>query len=174
MKPLIPLSIFTIFIVFISPFSGNAATPPVTTSFDIEPGTVPGSIIRFEHLTIEDGLSQNAGLAIFQDSKGYLWIGTQDGLNRYDGYTFKVYKHDPDDPSSISYNSILALEEDKNGYLWIGTWGGGLNRFDPATGIFRQYHHTPGEWSSLSHETVTSLKQDSSGTLWVGTLGGLD
>jgi PAS domain S-box-containing protein len=135
---------------------------------------VPGSIIRFEHLSIEDGLSQNAGLTIFQDSKGYLWIGTQDGLNRYDGFVFKVYKHDPDDPNSISHNSILAIAEDQDGYLWIGTWGGGLNRFDPAAETFVRYHHDPNEPSSLSNDTVTTIQRDSQGILWVGTLGGLD
>ncbi|HET9913702.1 MAG TPA: two-component regulator propeller domain-containing protein [Anaerolineales bacterium] len=173
MKHLTRLSILTVVIAFIFPSVGIAA-PPAETIHDTQLDTVPGSIIRFEHLTIEDGLSQNAGLAIFQDSKGYLWIGTQDGLNRYDGYNFKVYKHDPDNPSSISHNSILAIEEDKDGYLWIGTWDGGLNRFDPTAETFTQYRHDPNEPSSLSDDLVTSIKQDSSGALWVGTLGGLD
>ena len=74
------------------------------------------------------------GLAIFQDSKGYLWIGSQDGLNRYYGFNFEIYKHDPEDPNSISHNSILAITEDRDGYLWIGTWGGGLNCLNPVTG----------------------------------------
>ncbi|RPJ25395.1 MAG: PAS domain S-box protein [Chloroflexi bacterium] len=174
MKSLLPVSIFTLVILFVSPISINKAPPPVEPAFNVETNTVPGSIIRFEHLSIEDGLSQNAGLAIFQDSKGYLWIGTQDGLNRYDGYSFKIYKHDPDDPNSISHNSILALEEDTDGYLWIGTWGGGLNRFDPAAETFSHYRNDPDEPSSLSNDTVTSIKQDSSGVLWVGTLGGLN
>ncbi len=175
MKRMLPVSIFALLILFTSPFSVNAVAPPAETAFNnVELDSVPGSIIRFEHLTIEDGLSQNAGLAIFQDSKGYLWIGTQDGLNRYNGYDFKVYKHDPDDPSSISHNSILAIEEDRDGYLWIGTWGGGLNRFDPAADTFIRYRHDPPEPSSLSGDTVTAIKQDSSGVLWVGTIGGLD
>lgn len=174
MKRTIPVSIFTIFIFLISPFSVNTAAPPAETLYGAEPDTVPGSIIRFEHLTIEAGLSQNAGLAIFQDSKGYLWIGTQDGLNRYDGYNFKIYKHDPDDPNSISHNSILAIEEDKDGYLWIGTWGGGLNRFDPAAETFLSYQNDPNKPSSLSNDTVTSIKQDARGVLWIGTLGGLN
>ncbi len=174
MKHLLPLSVLTILIVFISPLSVNTTAPSAETVYDVGPDTVPGSIIRFEHLTIENGLSQNAGLAIFQDSKGYLWIGTQDGLNRYDGYNFKIYKHDPDNPNSISHNSIFAIDEDKDGYLWIGTWGGGLNRFNPAAEIFTSYRNNPDEPSSLSNDTVTSLKQDASGALWVGTLGGLN
>ena len=174
MKRLIPISILTIFSIFISPFSRGIAAYSTETAFAIDLNIAPGSIVQFEHLTIEDGLSQNAALAIFQDSKGYLWIGTQDGLNRYDGFAFKIYKHDPEDPSSISHNSILAITEDQDGSLWIGTWGGGLDRFDPVTETFISYHSDPGESSSLSSDTVTSIKQDSSGALWVGTLAGLD
>jgi PAS domain S-box-containing protein len=174
MKRLIPISILTIFILFLSPLSTGTAARPADTASNIDLNIAPGSIVQFEHLAIEDGLSQNAGLAIFQDSKGYLWIGSQDGLNRYDGFNFKIYKHDPEDPSSISHNSILAITEDKDGYLWIGTWGGGLNRFDPITETFVSYHSDPNESSSLSSDTVTSIKQDSSGVLWVGTLAGLD
>ena len=174
MKRLIPISILTIFILFLSPLSTGTAARSTEAAFNIDLNIAPGSIVQFEHLTIEDGLSQNAGLAIFQDSKGYLWIGSQDGLNRYDGFAFKIYKHDPEDPSSISHNSILAITEDKDGYLWIGTWGGGLNRFDPVTETFVSYHSDPNESSSLSSDTVTSIKQDSNGALWVGTLAGLD
>ncbi|RPI93184.1 MAG: PAS domain S-box protein [Chloroflexi bacterium] len=174
MKHLLSVSIFAVVALFSLPPSAGAAAPPVETAFSIQSETVPGSIIRFEHLTIEHGLSQNAGVAIFQDSKGYLWIGTQDGLNRYDGFNFKIYKHDPDDPASISHNSILAIEEDQDGYLWIGTWGGGLNRFDPTAETFTRYRQDNNESASLSNDTVTAVKQDSSGVLWVGTLGGLD
>jgi len=174
MKHLIPVSILAIFILFLSPLSTGTAAHSTDPTSNIYPNIAPGSIVQFEHLTIEDGLSQNAGLAIFQDSKGYLWIGSQDGLNRYDGFNFKIYKHDPDDPNSISNNGILVIMEDKDGYLWIGTWGGGLDRFDPVTETFVSYRYHPEESSSLSNDTVTSIKQDSSGTLWVGTLGGLD
>mgnify|MGYP000067782600 CR=1 FL=1 len=138
-------------------------------------GTPPaGAAVRFEHLTIEAGLSQNAGLAVLQDRTGYLWIGTQDGLNRYDGYTFTVFKHDPANPASLSHNSTLSLMEDRDGQLWIGTWGGGLNRYDPATGRFTRFAPDPGDPAALSHGVVTSLLQDSTGAVWVGTLGGLD
>ncbi len=83
MKRTIPL-LLTVILLFAFPFSaGTAASLPASTSRD-DSTIAPGSMIRFEHLTIENGLSQNAGLVIFQDSKGYLWIGTQDGLNRYD------------------------------------------------------------------------------------------
>jgi PAS domain S-box-containing protein len=174
MKHLFRISILAIVVIFVSPFSNGMAARSNEIALSINPNIAPGSIVQFEHLTIEDGLSQNAGLAIFQDSKGYLWIGSQDGLNRYDGFTFKVYKHDPDDPHSISHNSILAITEDKDGYLWIGTWGGGLDRFDPVTETFVSYRADPNESSSLSNDTVTSLKRDSNGALWLGTLAGLD
>jgi PAS domain S-box-containing protein len=160
--------------LFILPSHRGIASPGEKPTGDIDLNFAPGSIVRFEHLSIEDGLSQNAGLDIFQDSRGYLWIGTQDGLNRYDGYSFKVYKHDPDDPSSISHNSILKIAEDENGDLWIGTWGGGLNHYDPISEQFTRYLHADNIPGSISNNTVTSLKKDTSGNLWVGTLNGLD
>ena len=172
MKQTILIPILIILSILLS--SPAMAAPLTDGPSNLDLSLAPGSIIQFEHLTIEDGLSQNAGLAIFQDSRGFLWIGSQDGLNRYDGYTFHIFKHDPDEPSSISHNSILSITEDKDGYLWIGTWGGGLNRYDPVTETFVRYRHDPNEPSSLSNDTVTSIKEDSSGALWVGTLGGLD
>src|SRR6266508_299372 len=169
MKRLIPISILTIFILFLSPLSNGTAARSTETALNVDPNIAPGSIVQFEHLTIEDGLSQNAGLAIFQDSKGYLWIGSQDGLNRYDGFAFKIYKHDPEDPSSISHNSILAITEDKDGYLWMGTWGGGLDRFDPVTETFGSYRSDPPEPASLSSDAISVIFEDSNHRLWIGT-----
>ena len=160
--------------LLVLPVSYISASPATRPASDVGLNFAPGSVVRFEHLSIEDGLSQDAGLEIFQDSRGYLWIGTQDGLNRYDGYSFKVYKHDPDDPSSLSHNSILKIAEDENGALWIGTWGGGLNHYDPLTEQFIRYQHDPDNPGSLSDDTVTSIKVDSVGNLWVGTLAGLN
>ncbi|EFO79861.1 histidine kinase [Oscillochloris trichoides DG-6] len=141
-----------------------------------EPGVTfaPGAHLRFEHLSIDDGLSQNAGLALLQDRQGYLWIGTQDGLNRYNGYSLTHFKHDPDNPASLSHNSIIALYEDRDGMVWIGTWGGGLNRFDPATQHFTRYLPDPANPNSLGHPIVTDIFQDEQGIYWVATLGGLD
>ena len=92
--------------------------------------------IRFRRLSIDEGLSQSAVNCILQDRHGFIWIGTEDGLNRYDGYTFTVYKHDLDDPSSLSDSWIWTLYEDREGTLWIGTRVGGLNRFHPETATF--------------------------------------
>src|SRR5665648_232766 len=96
--------------------------------------------IRFEHISLDQGLSQSVVLAILQDHQGFMWFGTQDGLNRYDGYEFIVYKHDPSDPNSISNSFVQALYEDVNGIIWIGSFGGGLNRFDPRTEKFSAYY----------------------------------
>ncbi|MFO7631009.1 MAG: two-component regulator propeller domain-containing protein [Caldilinea sp.] len=136
------------------------------------PPFAPPSPLRFEHLSLEDGLSQNSALAMVQDSQGYLWFGTQDGLNRYDGYSFTVFKNDPDDANSLSLNSILALYEDDDGTLWIGTWGGGLNRFDPYSNVWTRYRRNDAEPSSICGDVVTSLLEDKDGVLWIGTNDG--
>ena len=85
---------------------------------------------NFKNITIEDGLSQSTVKTIYQDSKGYIWIGTDDGLNRYNGYEFKHYKHDKYDKNSIANNYIVDIIEDKYGYLWISTIAG-LSRINP-------------------------------------------
>ena len=128
--------------------------------------------LRFERFSLSDGLSQNSVLAMLQDRKGYLWFGTQDGLNRYDGYGFTVFKHDPDNADSLSNNGVISLLEDKEGILWVGTWGGGLDRFDPSSGRFTRYQHDPKDEASLGADIVAALYEDSVGRLWVGTIGG--
>lgn len=128
--------------------------------------------VRFEHISIEQGLSQVTVYAIFQDSQGFMWFGTEDGLNCYDGYTFTVYKRDPEGPQSLSANTIRAIYEDSSGRFWVGTDGGGLNKFDRAAQQFIRYRHDPQDPHSLSHDTVTVIYQDASGELWIGTGGG--
>jgi two-component system sensor histidine kinase ChiS len=131
--------------------------------------------IQFEHLSIDDGLSANTVLAILQDSRGFLWIGTYDGLNRYDGYKFIVYKNSTEDTTSISDNKIRAICEDKNGDLWIGTWAGGLNKFIRDKEKFKHYRYNPANPSGISSDGVLSLCFDEAGNLWISTEGsGLD
>ncbi len=89
--------------------------------------------IRFDHLSTEDGLSQDTVFSILQDRKGFMWFGAQDGLNRYDGYEFRQYKNNPKDENSLSGNFISALYEDASGFLWISTRYNGLNRYNPET-----------------------------------------
>ncbi len=127
---------------------------------------------RFRQLSLEDGLSQSTVMAALTDREGYLWLATEDGLNRYDGYGFTVFKHDPADPHSISDNYVIALHEGADGALWAGTSDGGLNRRDPETGRFAALRHDPGDPTSLSHDRVTAIVEDQEGTLWAATRGG--
>jgi signal transduction histidine kinase/ligand-binding sensor domain-containing protein len=127
--------------------------------------------LGFEHIAVEQGLSQSTIYSILQDSRGYLWFGTWDGLNKYDGRTFKVYRNDPEDPDSLSDNIVWTLYEDSSGTLWVGT-DGGLNKFDPETDRFIRYQYDPDDPQSLSHNIVGCVFEDSSGDLWIGTWGG--
>lgn len=129
--------------------------------------------IDFERINIDQGLSQSSINCILQDSRGFMWFGTQDGLNRYDGYTFIVYKRNSLDTSSLSSNWITSLYEDETGVIWIGTQGGGLNRFDRMTEKFMAYVSIPGDSSSLKNNDVRSVYQDKSGVYWVGTAEGI-
>jgi signal transduction histidine kinase/streptogramin lyase len=124
---------------------------------------------RWRHLTIEDGLSQSIAFSIVQGSAGFIWIGTEDGLNRYDGYDFEVYLHDPRDPNSISDNYVSALHVDRSGTLWIGTWRNGLNRYDPATDSFTRLQHDPTDPSSISGNRIMSIRDDLDETIWICT-----
>ncbi|MBI5215118.1 MAG: hypothetical protein HY960_05145 [Ignavibacteriae bacterium] len=136
----------------------------------------------FGRITSDNGLSQNSVHCIIQDRKGFLWFGTQDGLNRYDGYTFKVYRNEPFDSNSISNNSIQALIQDGDGLFWVGTLGG-LNRFDPSTESFKHYKHSDVDENSLSDDNITTIFEDVQSPLiknrkkifWIGTQrGGLN
>lgn len=109
-----------------------------------------------------------------QDRQGFLWIGTEDGLNRFDGYTFKVYKSRPFDSTSLSHNTVLALLCDSRGLLWVGTVGGGVSRYDPATDTFTQFLSEPSNPSTLDHNNVNSLYEDRKGRIWVTTSTGLN
>jgi len=129
--------------------------------------------IIFDNLTIRDGLSQSTVFTVLQDREGYMWFGTEDGLNRYDGYRFVTYKNDPECPRSLSYNYIKTVIEDREGVLWVGTSGGGLNRFHRDSDDFTSHRHEEGNAASLCNDEVTALLEDSRGRLWVGTEDGL-
>jgi len=129
----------------------------------------PGKYLRFETITLEDGLSQSTIFCILQDSQGFMWFGTEDGLNKYDGYNFTVYKNDPEDPSSLGKNWIMALVEDDLGNLWIGTRDGGLNYFDRTHNRFIHYRHDPDNPDSLNSNRITALHLDQRGDLWIGS-----
>ena len=129
--------------------------------------------LRFDHLSSEHGLSGSGIACIFQDSQGFMWFGTTDGLNRFDGYQFKIYIHDPRDPESLSENSVTSIYESRDGNLWFGTNGGGLNRFDPSSERFVHFKQDPDNPHSLSHNEVRSIQEDRDGNLWIGTADGL-
>ncbi len=130
--------------------------------------------IHFDRYTLDEGLSQSAVNAIAQDVSGFMWLGTQDGLNRFDGFEFEVFKEHPDHASSLSNSWIWALLVDSNGSLWIGTDGGGLNRWDPYGESFTHFRLDSSNPTTLSNDTVRAIFEDRGGRLWIGTDGGLN
>ncbi len=180
---------------------------PVDTVQAQQPRVDQDTLFRFERFSTVQGLAVDFSTAVLQDQKGFLWIMTTDGLQRYDGYSFTYilqgveswalaedhegkiwvgtvsrglrrfdpdtgkfthFQHDPDDPTSLSNGSVRALYVDRKGTLWVGT-PGGLDRFDPDTGTFTNFQHEPDNLSSLSKGLVLSIYEDQEGILWVGT-----
>ncbi len=129
--------------------------------------------LTFENFTPEEGISQSSVTSLLQDSKGFIWIGSGDGLNRYDGKTFTVLYAQKDDSTSLSNNSIWELFEDSEGYIWIGTQFG-LNRFDWGTETFRRFLSDPGDSTTLSNNSIWSFEEDKDGNIWIGTYNGLN
>lgn len=132
------------------------------------PVQAQNSSIRFETLSVENGLSQGIVRAIMQDEQGYMWFGTEDGLNRYDGYSVTVYKHDPQLLTSISDSTIYTIYQDSQGDLWFGT-ASGLDQWIPNQEIFKNYLPNVESPTSLSGKGVTAIVEDREGNLWIGT-----
>ncbi len=130
--------------------------------------------MKFEHLSLEQGIAHNMIYDIYQDHEGFLWFGTMYGLIKYDGKSYKIYRNDPSDPGSISFDDVLCIYEDSDEHLWIGTWGGGLNRFDRQTEKFIRYEHNSSDKKSLSSNVVKCIYEDRIGDLWIGTEDGLN
>lgn len=130
------------------------------------------SQLDFARLSVENGLSNNNVTCVFQDSKSFVWIGTQDGLNRYDGYEFTHFKNNPKDKKSISNNIISTICEDKFGNLWVGTQDG-LNRYSRNTHTFSSYKHHKDSVRSLINNRIYTILEDKNGYLWVGTEEGV-
>ena len=142
---------------------------PTAQADEIKSVTRP---IRFEHITIDDGLSQSIVTDIIQDRKGFIWFATEDGLNRYDGLNFKKFYHNPNDSASLSMNSISVLCEDHLGNIWVGTQDG-LNLFDPGTERFLRFSADEVDSTSICSNLIQAIYQDSDSTIWIGTQNGL-
>src|SRR4030042_4170785 len=129
--------------------------------------------IKFENISVRDGLSQNTPNCIYQDSRGLLWIGTEDGLNKYNGYEFEIFRFETGNYASLSISKIKCIEEDPDGNLWIGTNGGGLNKYERETNSFQRFIADGKSSSSIPGNFVSSIKCMKDGKLWIGTNNGL-
>lgn len=139
-----------------------------------QPGFSQPKTLKVVHISKEQGLSQLNVTSIIQDSKGFIWVGTRDGLNRYDGYQFVVYRNNVKDSTSLSDNFIQDIIEDKNHNLWIATHAGGLCMYNRKSDSFKRYLHNAGNANSVSNNVVNKLSLDGN-TLWIATQkGGLN
>src|SRR5512132_4171288 len=173
MKTVLPRLWGLLFIILAS--CAGLGTPPATLEPTAAPTSRPAAlsrvspvslpeicdcVLRFDHISIEQGLSQSSVRVVLQDSRCFMWFGTEDGLNRYDGYTFKTFKPDPDVSSSLSDRWINAILEDRDGFIWVATGQGGLNRYDAKTETFTRYLHNEKDSLSLSDNHVNVLFVD--------------
>lgn len=132
------------------------------------------SPLRFNEVGVNRGLDARVVSAVLADRQGFLWVGSRDGLYRYDGYEALRFMPDPADPHSISDSDIRKLYQGRDGMIWVATNTGGLNRLDPETGRFRNYRHDADDPSSLSYDSVYGMTEDADGQLWVATQFGLN
>lgn len=132
---------------------------------------VAGQDIQFTALTGEAGLPSGNVYGIAQDTQGFLWFATGDGLSRYDGYSLRTFRFDRDNANSLAHNTVVSILMGHNGVLWLGTTGGGVDRFDPVTETFTHHRHNPSSPTSLSSNSISrkGLLEDPQGVLWVGT-----
>jgi signal transduction histidine kinase/ligand-binding sensor domain-containing protein/CheY-like chemotaxis protein/HPt (histidine-containing phosphotransfer) domain-containing protein len=148
-----------------------SAGAPGTARADSAAPAAPAAArpLYFEHLTMRQGLSQNTVNSIFQDSRGYIWLGTESGLDRYDGYSIRAYHRQRGNPHALASDYIWKIAEDASGNLWLATDGGGVARWDRRADRFDQFRHDPRRPDSLASDSVRTLIIDSSGQVWVGT-----
>ncbi|MFN0159308.1 MAG: two-component regulator propeller domain-containing protein [Bacteroidota bacterium] len=145
----------------------------VTLFFVSASTAVPqSSLFRYEAYSVDQGLSQSSVWSILQDSQGFMWFGTADGLNRYDGHSFRIFRHDARDSTSIAKNNIYVLHEDRAGNVWIGT-SAGLNKYDRHSDSFERLVSQERYQKSFLALRINSILEDRSGRLWFGTVEGL-
>ncbi len=137
---------------------------------------VPGNL-RFGHLGVEQGLSHTTVWDVLQDRSGFLWIATESSLQRYDGYELVDFRHDPQDLRSLSNSEVMKIHEDRSGVLYFATRGSGINRYDPATGLFERFRLEGDRSLEVSDEpspmvwAMNAETAENGGALWVATLG---
>ena len=132
----------------------------------------PPSTPQFVSMRVNDGLPSSVVYKTVQDHDGFIWVGTQDGLARYDGVEFRIFRHDPADPASIASNDVSALLIDRQGRLWCGGEASGLNRLEADGKTFTHWRHKAGDLSTLASDDVGSIVEDAGGAIWVGTYDG--
>lgn len=131
--------------------------------------------MRFDRITVADGLVQGSVLAIEQDNSGFLWLATEGGLDRYDGFNFKHYRHERGNPNALASDFVRDLHVAEDGTLWIATDGGGVSRWDPATDAITTYRYAEADDRSLSTDKIRTILADNEGSVWIGTYdSGLD
>lgn len=128
--------------------------------------------LRFDRLTVKEGLSHSTVHVVYQDQKGFIWIGTEDGLNIYNGYTFEVFKHDSNNPKSLSNSVVKSIHQDRKGTIWIGTEDG-LNQFDPVQRNFQVHKVKPNRTDGLTSNHIRKILEDQHGHLWLATDNGV-
>lgn len=149
----------TLFILSLWGISCNGLAQPLSAA---------STPLKFEHIRSEDGLTQNTITSLFMDNAGMLWIGTQDGLHAYNGHSFNIFPHSPNDPRSISESYVSDIIQDSEGNIWVSTFSQGVNRLDLSTGTFEHF----GQEQGLTDPRTTKLSVVGN-TLWIGTKAGL-
>ncbi len=137
--------------------------------------SIEPNAMRFDRLSMADGLSQSAVMAVAQDKTGFMWFATESGLDRYDGYAFKNYRRERGNPNSLAGDFVRDLDIAEDGSLWAATDGGGVSRWDPQSDSFNNFRHDPGNPASLATDRVRTILTDPRGYVWIGTRdAGLD
>ena len=140
-----------------------------------------GQHLRFDTISLEQGLLQSTVDCMLQDSQGFMWFGTESGLNKYDGYTFTIYQHNPDDSNSLISNWTSALLEDDSGLIWIGTNDGIVVVYDPSSVFSGNSYDAQKIWIEdgdesgylLANEKITSIAVDGANNKWIGSKNGV-
>ena len=145
---------------------GRASLFCIILFFIYFPEITSQSRVAFSHLSIQDGLSQSSVTCIIQDRSGFMWFGTQDGLNRYDGYKFKVFKNIPSDTTSLAENFIFSLYEDSSGTLFVETLNGILHKYNARLESFRVVDKKSINLVGAKVNTVGAMLTESSGVIW--------